>query len=116
MVKNDFAEEFVEGNLKPLNKYLKAIWLKPTAMYSTWGDNLSVGHMEAIEELADYSVNYGVPIKLYPSGKDISGELIDIAARQNPITKSYQLGNLEYKHKPSLSKQLVNIRKSINTE
>lgn len=113
MVMNDFAEEFVEGNLTPLNKYLRSIWVKPSIMDSIHKDSYN----EVVEILGHYALDKNVSIKEFPSGKDLTAEWIDAAANMEPIVK-FVPGYHKKKSfaTNSLSMTLAKIRKSINTQ
>lgn len=64
---NEFSEEFIKGDIEPLNKYLRAIWVKPG------GD---VEDVFILGVLANYIKKYNIPVKYFPGGQDISKEIV----------------------------------------
>lgn len=112
-VDNEFAEEFVEGDIKPLSKYLNAIWVKPEilkGLHSPQSHSLS----DIIDVLATYAYDHNIPIKAYPSGKDITDEWIDAAAQETPLVR-FAYGASKAKAFRNISHTLAGVRKSINT-
>lgn len=99
-----FAEEYLEGDLYPLHKYLRSIMLK-FPLTKDGIENDYAGWI--IKYLANYSIRYNIPIKQLQTEKDITEDIIEKAMKHNdePIDSRvpYDLGRV-----------IVNMRKSIN--
>jgi hypothetical protein len=79
-----FAEEYLEGDLYPLNKYLRSIMVKDrlTKDGIEYDNNGSI-----IRYLANYSIRYNIPIKKLETEKDITEDIIKIASKYNSLYK-----------------------------
>jgi len=134
---NEFAEEFLEGDLAPLHKFTRCIWLKRDK------GNLSVEkYVGAHDSLTNWAITWGIPVKYYPSGKDAMADLVDWVSNkvEYDLNKSrmrnkdlpdvdfgttpdevitnwdrFRRAEIEAGERAGLSRTVANIRKSINT-
>ncbi len=119
---NQFAEEFVEGDLRPLSKYLRAIWVKKDNLRGTISRDGSHDWSDVMDLLGSYAFSKNVAIKEYPSGKDLTSDYIGAAMEEDPLVKfSRRYKSETGRVTPSkafgnLSFDLDKIRKSINTK
>ena len=110
-IEGQFAEEFLEGDLKPLSKYLNAIWIMPDFEYAV---NNEGNKHEVVDMIATYAYDHNIPIKLYPSGKDVTADWIDAAAQEEPLVR-FAYGPKKAAAVRNISHTLAGVRKSINT-
>lgn len=99
----EFAEEFVEGDLYPLHKYLRSIMIDSKTVQAAASVFLSKFESELLSPLVDYSIRYNIPLKYMDTGKDATEDLIDMI--HNKVTLTPKL---------DITRTIVNMKNSIN--
>ena len=116
---DDFAEEFLEGDLPNLHRYLRAIWIKgPLASPDIAFSRERIFY----DMLAKYVIDYNIPVKYYPTGKDATEDLLEWAGDESDVesmsskyaaSKGQNLSD-PFNDKLRMSRVVMNMRKSIN--
>lgn len=105
---NEFAEEFLEGDLPGMHRCLRAIWLKD-------GPKSFDSKRRFYDILFNYSLTYSVPIKYFPSGKDAMADLEDWMSDEVEIeTDAHSNGLRPELDRKRMSHVILGIKKSLN--